>query len=248
MKTLANFWEWFPEKAIRVITSLLIGLSVIALILAIIQGFFLPPASDWSPSGWGRGFQNYLKVFEPYHALFAATFGAILALEAFKRLRLMAKANQNAYKASNRTIWIQTIKEFFPDVAKENPEMVRRFSKDILSLHDYFFEKDYIFSSEADVKGLFDAFFKNHVGVWEEKNSRFQRMVCYPDEKGSYSWEGFRLLISAMIKEDGFVGFWEYLRHLYQERVVDFIKANHHVVDPKVYQSNFEAYIISKSI
>ena len=185
--------------------------------MATIEGFRM--SFDISSTG----FQEYLKLFTPYSILFTATFIVLTTHLAIERLGLMSDANNNAFKASNRTIWIQTTKEFLSELKEENPLMLKELSKQLLVIHDYLFEKQYKIISANDTKEFFDKFFKNRVSYFEEMNTKYMNIACYRDNRQSYSWDGFRYLIIVMVNADEcYSKFIPDLTELYQKEVLEF--------------------------
>jgi hypothetical protein len=83
-----------------------------------------------------QGFQYYLKLYEPYAVLFAATFVVTTANLAIERLGLMGEANSNSFKASNRTLWTQTVREFFSEVKDQDPYLTKEISRNMMNIHD----------------------------------------------------------------------------------------------------------------
>ncbi|REG78408.1 hypothetical protein [Algoriphagus antarcticus] len=216
----------------------LIVFSIVAFILATIEGFKM--SLDLS----SNGFQEYLKMFTPYSILFAATFVVLTTHLAIERLGLMNDANNNAFKASNRTIWIQTTKEFLSELKEENPLMLKELSKQLLVIHDYLFEKQYKILSENDTKELFDKFFKNRVQFYEEMNTKYMNIALYRDNRQSYSWDGFRYLIMVMVNADEcYPKFILDLRELYQQEVLTF---NSSCIDPQAFEFAHKEYIQRK--
>lgn len=226
MKKLLNktkLWIKVRERKFRIkqpifyLQWILIFFSIIAFLLATIEGF------SRTINISSIGFQEYLKLFTPYSILFAATFIVLTTHLAIERLGLMSDANSNAFKASNRTIWIQTAKEFLSELKEENPMMLKEISKQLLNIHDYLFERQYKILSDKDTKDFFDKFFKNRVQFFEEMNVKYMNIACYRDDLQSYSWDAFRYLIIVMVNADEcYSNFVVDLRELYQEQVLDF--------------------------
>ena len=195
----------------------LIIFSLVAFFLAAIEGFTM--SFNFSSAG----FQEYLKLFKPYSILFAATFIVLTTHLAIERLGLMSDANSNAFKASNRTIWIQTVKEFLSELKEENPLMMKELSKQLLVIHDYLFEKQYKILTRSDTEQFFEKFFKNRVQFFEEMNIKYMNIACYRDDKQSYSWDGFRYLIIVMVNADEcYPKFSLDLKELYQKEILAF--------------------------
>ncbi len=116
------------RQTIFYLQRVLIVFSVITLGYILIEALSLKP--DFSP----QGFKNFMVLFKEYAVLFAATFVVITTNLAIERLDLMAQANSNAlnastntFKASNRVVWMQTVKEFFSEV-KEDPYLCKQIS------------------------------------------------------------------------------------------------------------------------
>jgi hypothetical protein len=217
---------------------ILIIFSFVAFILATIEGFTL--SFDLS----SKGFQEYLKLFTPYSILFAATFIVLTTHLAIERLGLMSDANNNAFKASNRTIWIQTTKEFLSELKEENPLMLKEFSKQLLGIHDYLFEKQYKISSRVETEHFFEKFFKNRVQFFEEMNTKYMNIACYRDDRQSYSWDGFRYLIIVMVNADEcYPKFIIDLRELYQQEILTF---NSSFIDAQTFELVYKEYIQRK--
>jgi hypothetical protein len=120
----------YLSQPIFLLQWILILFSVVAFILATIDG--LKMSFDFS----SKGFQSYLKLFNPYSILFAATFFVITAHLAIERLGLMSEANINSYKASNRTQWIQVVREFFNEIKSDDPFLCKELSRQLLPIHD----------------------------------------------------------------------------------------------------------------
>lgn len=216
----------------------LIAFSTLAFILASVEGFKM----SFDPSS--KGFQEYLKLFTPYSILFAATFVVLTTHLAIERLGLMSDANNNSFKASNRTIWIQTVKEFLSELKEENPFMLKEFSKQLLLIHDYLFEKQYKFQTINDTKDFFEKFFKNRVQFYEEMNTKYMNIACYRDNSQSYSWDGYRYLIIVMVNADEcYPKFIIDLRELYLKEVQEFSKSN---IDPQAFELVYKEYIQRK--
>lgn len=216
----------------------LIAFSIVAFLLATIEGFKM--SFDLT----SNGFQEYLKLFTPYSILFAATFIVLTTHLAIERLGLMSDANNNSFKASNRTIWIQTVKEFLTELKEENPLMLKEFSKQLLVIHDYLFEKKYKLLTINDTKEFFDKFFKNRVQFYEEMNIKHMNIACYRDNQQSYSWDGHRYLIIVMVNSDEcYPKFILDLRELYQKEVLEFSNSN---IDPQAFELVYKEYIQRK--
>ena len=175
---------------------ILIIFSLIAFGLASIEGFSMQ--FNFS----SKGFQNYLILFVPYSILFAATFIVIASHLAIERLGIMTDANLTAYKAGNRTIWIQTVKEFLTETKITDPYMCKEISKQLLLIHDYLFDKKYKLTNQQETKDFFDKFFANKVQFFEEMNTKFMDIACYRDSRHSYSWDGFRYVVITMLNID----------------------------------------------
>ena len=175
---------------------IMIIFSIIAFGLSVIDGFKM--TFDFS----SKGFQTYLSLFEPYSILFAASFIVITAHLAIERLGIMSDANNTAFKAGNRTVWIQTVKEFLGELKTNDPFMNKEITKQLLPIHDYLFDKKYRFSNATEAKDFFDKFFLKKVQFFEEMNSIQIATACYQNEQHSYSWEGFRSIIIAMVNID----------------------------------------------
>ncbi|WMJ75365.1 hypothetical protein RCC89_19700 [Cytophagaceae bacterium ABcell3] len=148
---------------------ILIIFSTVAFAFASLEGFKM--SFEFS----NNAFKEYLELFNPYSLLFAATFIVITAQLAIERLGLMSDANYTSFKAGNRTIWIQTTKEFLGDLKDENPFMCKELTKQLLTIHDYLFEKQYKISSKVDTQEFFNKFFKNRVQFFEEMNTKFYK-------------------------------------------------------------------------
>ena len=217
---------------------ILIIFSVVAFSLATIKGFQMQ--FDFS----SNGFQEYLKLFTPYSILFAATFIVLTTHLAIERLGLMSDANNNAFKASNRTIWIQTTKEFLTELKEENPLMLKELSKQLLNIHDYLFEKKYKISSINETAQFFDKFFKNRIQFYEDMNTKYINIGFYRDEKQSYSWDGFRYLIVVMVNaEECYPKFIQDLRELYQQEILAF---NSSFINAQTFELVHKEYIQRK--
>lgn len=186
------------------------------------------------------GFQNYLKLYSPYSVLFTATFIVITANLAIERLGLMNDANLNSYKASNRAIWIQTVKEFLIELNIENPLMSKEFKKQLIIIHDYLFEKSYKISNESETADLFNTFFLNRIQFFEEMNTRFINIGYYPNESFSYCWDGFRYIIVVMVNIDEcYPKFVLDMEKLYKAEVLKFSKDH---IDLESYKFNLVEY------
>ena len=226
------------KQPIYYLQWMLIVFSIIAFLLTTIEGFKM--SFDIS----SIGFQEYLKLFTPYSILFSATFIVLTTHLAIERIGLMIDANNNSYKASNRTIWIQTVKEFLTELKEENPHMLKDFSKQLFDLHDYLFEKQYKLASINDTNDFFDTFFKNRVQFYEEMNTKHANIAVYHDNHQSYSWDGFRYLIIVMVNSDKcYPKFLTDLRELYQKEVIEFSNSN---VDGIAYELAHQEYIKRK--
>lgn len=66
---------------------------------------------------------------------------------------------------------------------------------------------------------FFDKFFANRVQYFEEMNTKYMNIICYRDEKHSYSWEAFRYITLVML-DSSYPKFVIDLKELYQVEVL----------------------------
>jgi len=207
---------------------ILITLSVIALLFLTIEGFKLPFKFST------KGFQNYLKLYEPYAILFAATFVVITSNLAIERLGLMSEANNNSFKASNRTLWIQTVREFFSEIKEQDPYLCKEVSRNIMNIHDYLFDKGYKLANKGETKDFFEKFFAKRVQFFEQMNTRYMNIACYGSDKQSYSWMNMRYLIFAMVNiDESYADFLKDLGDMYQQEVLKYSRPQ---IDKEMYE------------
>jgi hypothetical protein len=217
---------------------ILIFFSTVAFGFASIEGFRM--VFNFS----SYGFQEYLKLFNPYSLLFAATFVVITAQLAIERLGLMSDANYTSFKAGNRTVWIQVTKEFLSELKQEDPYMCKELTKQLLGIHDYLFEKQYKISSQVDTEEFFNKFFKKRVRFFEDMNTKFMNIGWYKDEKHSYSWDSFRYMIIVMVNSDEcYSKFISDLRELYQQEILTF---NKQTINALTFEVGYKNYIDRK--
>ena len=204
---------------INVLQWILIIFSVMSFLIALIEGFTCP--FDFSI----KGYQAYLSLFQPYSIIFASTFVVITSNLAIERLGIMNQANINSFKANNRTQWIQVVREFFHEIKDDDPYLVKELIRNLLSIHDYLFEKNYRISNQSELKDFFNKFFASKIASFEQVNRQYLNISLYKDEKHSYSWMNFRYLLFAMINiDDSYENFLGDFEILYLEKVLDFSK------------------------
>ena len=140
------YFQWI----LLILSIIILTLSLIAFIIIMKEAFKL--TFDFS----SIGFQNYLKLYKPYSSLFTSLVIVITAYLAIMQLMFVNESNKTAYKISNRTLWMQTVKEFLLDVKSDNPIMYKEFSKNLLNIHDYLFERKYaITNKEQNIRFFF---------------------------------------------------------------------------------------------
>lgn len=224
----------FLRQPIFILQWILIIFSAIAFILASIEGFKM--SFDLS----SKSFQNYLKLFNPYSILFAATFVVITAQLAIERLGLMSEANVNSFKASNRTQWIQTVREFFNEIKEDDPYICKMLSRQLLPIHDYLFDKSYKISTADETKDFFNKFFATRVCYFEEMNTKYLNIACYQSREQSYSWINFNYIVFVMVAVDeSYKDFLKDLEKLYKEKVLEYSTPH---IDPAAYELSAKEY------
>lgn len=213
---------------------ILILLSIVALVLITIEGFKMSLQLSTI------GFQNYLKLYSPYSILFTATFIVITAHLAIERLGLMTDANNTSYKISNKTLWIQTVKEFLVELKTNNPMMYKDFSRQLINIHDYLFDSKFVFSNYSETKKFFDKFFASKIQFFEEMNTKYMYCSCYINKEQSYSWDEFRYIIVVMINiEECYTAFISDLNKLHQ---IEVLKFSTNQIDPTAYKFGLTGY------
>jgi hypothetical protein len=226
------------RQSIFFLQWVLILLSILATIFSSIEGFKMH--LDLS----SQGFQNYLTLFEPYSILFAATFIVVTSHLAIERLGLMNEANINSFRASNRTQWIQVVREFSNETRTDDPSLSKELLRHLISIHDYLFEKQYTISSQKETKEFFDKFFAERVKFFEEQNNKYLNIGCYLNDKHSYSWINVRYVLFAMVNiDDSYNEFITHIGEYYQEEVLKFSKP---LIMPEAYQAAAEEYSKNK--
>ena len=123
------------RSGINVLQWILIVFSGIALFFVFSNAFSLK--FEFSQ----KGFNIFLGLFKPYSFLFGATFIVISANLALIRISIMFESNLKSYIASSRTVWMQTIKDFYDEIKSTDPYIVKEFNKDLAAIHDFLFEK-----------------------------------------------------------------------------------------------------------
>lgn len=222
------------RQPIFILQWILITLSIIAMIFASIEGFQM--SLDLS----SKGFQKYLELFTPYSILFAATFVVVTAHLAIERLGLMNEANVNSFRASNRTQWIQVVREFANETRSDDPFLSKELLRHLISIHDYLFDKQYVIQNNTETKEFFDKFFAERVKFFEEQNNKYLNIACYPNDKYSYSWMNVRYVLFAMINiDDSYKSFLDDFGKYYQEKVKEFSSS---LIMPEVYQKAVQEY------
>ncbi len=218
---------------------LLIILSLIALLFIHLDTLKLK--FDLSTTG----FINYLNYYEPFKVLFSAAIVIITTFLGIERLGLMIQANMYSYRASNRTLWIQTVKEFYSEIKRDNPYICKEISRKIVEIHDFLFELSYKIKDKEELKKFFDKFFLNRVQFFEEQNIKYQNIVSYHDDKHSYSFMDFKYIFNVLINADeSYKDLQNDLQEIYQNAVLKFSKQH---IDKELFEISAKNYSMLKS-
>lgn len=147
------------------------------------------------------GFQFYLNLYQPYSLLFGATFVVLTTNLAIERLGLLTESSRATYKIGNRTAWIETANYFINEIKESDPYMVKVFKRNILNIHDYLFDINYMFKNKAELQDFFEQFIKNNVAFFEQHNERYMGMGgVYRDDDYAYSFESLKYIIANIVK------------------------------------------------
>jgi len=187
-------YQKIRKKILNILQWVLIFLSLIAIL------FILVNACKLSFQFTEKGFQNFLSLFQPYSFLFGATFIVISSNLALERLWLMNQANLKSFKASDRTIWMQTIKDFYSEVRDNDPYVVKEFNKNLTSIYDYLYELNFKFDNKEQVKDFLDKFFVDNIDLFESMNELKIRIKCYANENHTYSHRAFEYLLHVCLE------------------------------------------------
>ena len=221
---------FFPcyQKFLLIISILIFTLSIIAFIYTFLEGCQM--TFDFTSSG----FQNYLKLFKPYWDLFSSMVVVITGYLAVTQLRLMYESNRTSFKVSNRTIWIQTVKDFMIEMKVNNPFMFKDVYKKLINIHDYLFEKNYKISDKIKAEEFFKSFFLNEIENYEKNNIDYEKHIgYYNNDNHSYSYEEFKNLIRVMIDCDAsYERFLQDMREMYQ---IEVLKSSVNYINSKEY-------------
>lgn len=235
------------RNTISILKWILIIFSLIAFLLINTEAL-CKMSPDISP----QGFKTYLSLYNPFQVLFGSLFVVITADLAIERLGLMSESNKNAalaslnsFKASSRTTWIQTVKEFYSEIRSKDPRICKEITRKSIEIHDYLFAIDYKISDEETLEDFFDRFFSDGVSGFEQMNTVMLNVGFYSDKNQSYSFDSFRYIFFVMINADeSYNGIAKDLEAIYKKMVQEF---NSDLINADLYEAGIEQYVKNKS-
>ncbi|GBD89176.1 hypothetical protein BMS3Abin03_03126 [bacterium BMS3Abin03] len=205
----------FGLKALKYLMIALLLLSFTVTVFCFIKAFSLPILFSY------EGLLNFIKIFENFSSVYAATFVVFAIYVAFDQLREMKHSNYEAIKISNKSLWYNDLKNKLDEVRKTNNHLYNHIVFNINKVYDFLYEKDFQIKSKVELEEFIEKFFIQEIPNFERFDYNTASYgYAYKNENQLHSFGTFYdLFISIVRPSDNYTNFHDDLRLIFLEAV-----------------------------
>lgn len=174
-----------------------------------------------------KGLKYYLNQYAEFGILYSATFAVISVKFAFDNLLISNKNHQTTLQNNHLSLWSKLVMEFLNEIKKDDIEIYRTIKKELISMHEFLYEKKFHFANKEDLKTFLDTYFTEHIKRFEDYNAEYIPLSVYTNKNQSYSIHNFRFVFFAMLDlKNCYSDFKKDFEELYMTEVKKFNKRN----------------------